>query len=396
MTNPYIKKQMITNEKIWTRDFLLICLANFFVFLGFQMTLPTIPLFVESLGGNERLIGLVVGIFTFSALLVRPYAGKLLETKGRRLVFLFGLVVFVFTVGLFGFMTSIFLLFAFRIIQGAGWGFSTTASGTIATDLIPAKRRGEGMGYYGLFGNIAIAIGPALGLILADTLHFKLLFIICGLLGLIAWVLASFIRYKKVDPITKPSSMKFDIYEKSAVQPAILVFFITVTFGGIAAFLPLYTVQQDVSGIHWYFLIYAAALMVTRLYAGQIYDRKGHQAIYIPSAMLITVAMLLLAWMPNTTVLFTAAVLYGLGFGTVQPALQAWAVEKAAEDRKGMANATFFSFFDLGIGIGSILFGQIGYWLNYRSIYITAACSVFISILIYIVWLLQNRKRDDS
>ena len=95
MTNPYLNQQMKTNEKIWTRDFLLICLANFFVFLGFQMTLPTIPLFVESLGGNERLIGLVVGIFTFSALIVRPFAGKALETKGRRLVFLFGLVVFV-------------------------------------------------------------------------------------------------------------------------------------------------------------------------------------------------------------------------------------------------------------------------------------------------------------
>ena len=82
MTNPYLNQQMKTNEKIWTRDFLLICLANFFVFLGFQMTLPTIPLFVESLGGNEQLIGLVVGIFTFSALIVRPFAGKALETKG--------------------------------------------------------------------------------------------------------------------------------------------------------------------------------------------------------------------------------------------------------------------------------------------------------------------------
>ena len=93
-------------------------------------------------------------------------------------------------------------------------------------------------------------------------------------------------------------------------------FFITVTFGGIATFLPLYTVQQGVSGIQWYFFIYAAALMVTRIYAGQIYDQKGHQAIYIPSAILITVAMLLLAWMPNNTVLFIAAILYGLGFGS--------------------------------------------------------------------------------
>ncbi len=400
MNNPHLKEQMITNEKIWTRDFFLICFANFFVFLGFQMTLPTIPLFVESLGGNERLIGLVIGIFTFSALIVRPFAGQALETRGRRFVFLLGLIVFIFTVGSFGFMTSIFLLFAMRIIQGGGWGLSTTASGTIATDLIPAKRRGEGMGYYGLFGNIAIAIGPALGLILAGVISFKQLFMICGFLGLIAWLLASIIQYKQIESaprlVAKPTSRKFEIYEKSAIQPAILVFFITVTFGGIATFLPLYTVQQGVSGIQWYFVIYAVSLMVTRLYAGQIYDRKGHQVIYIPSALLITIAMLLLAWLPNNTVLFIAAILYGLGFGSVQPALQAWAVEKAADNRKGMANATFFSFFDLGIGIGAIVFGQIGYWLDYRSIYMTAASSVFISILIYIVWLLRSKKRDVS
>lgn len=86
-------------EKIWTKDFVLICLANFFVFLGFQMTLPTIPLFVEHLGGNDQLIGLVDGIFTFSALIMRPFAGHALETKGRRFIFLLGLAIFVFSVG---------------------------------------------------------------------------------------------------------------------------------------------------------------------------------------------------------------------------------------------------------------------------------------------------------
>src|SRR5579875_2068683 len=98
-------KQMINEgpkEKIWTKDFVLICLANFFIFLGFQMTLPTIPLFVEHLGGNDQLIGFVIGIFTFSALLLRPFAGHALESKGRRFVYLIGLAVFVVSVGSFG------------------------------------------------------------------------------------------------------------------------------------------------------------------------------------------------------------------------------------------------------------------------------------------------------
>jgi len=166
-------EKQLTKEKIWTKDFVLICFANFFIFLGFQMTLPTIPLFVEDLGGNDQLIGFVVGIFTFSALLLRPYAGSSLETKGRGFVYLIGLAIFVLSVGSFGFLTSIVFLFAMRVVQGVGWGFSTTASGTIATDLIPASRRGEGMGYYGLSGNLALAFGPSLGLILTGTISFK-------------------------------------------------------------------------------------------------------------------------------------------------------------------------------------------------------------------------------
>lgn len=184
-------------EKIWTKDFVLICLANFFIFLGFQMTLPTIPLFVEHLGGNDQLIGFVVGIFTFSALLLRPIAGHALESKGRRFVYLIGLAIFVLSVGSFGFAFSIAFLFVLRVIQGVGWGFSTTASGTIATDLIPPKRRGEGMGYYGLSGNLALAFGPSLGLALSGVLSFQQLFFICAILGLAALLLSSRIRYKK-------------------------------------------------------------------------------------------------------------------------------------------------------------------------------------------------------
>ncbi|WP_053360405.1 MFS transporter [Bacillus sp. FJAT-27251] len=387
------KKQADQKERIWSKDFILICLANFFIFLGFQMTLPTIPLFVEFLGGNDQLIGLVVGIFTFSALLIRPYAGHALEARGRGSVYLAGLVIFVLSVGSFGFAAGMFLLFALRIVQGIGWGFSTTASGTIATDLIPAKRRGEGMGYYGLSGNVALAIGPSLGLGLVGVLTFRELFFICSGLGLAALLMASKITYKKVEgKAEKAANVKWDFYEKSALKPSMLLFFITVTFGGIAAFLPLYAEQKEVAGIQWYFLMFAIFLMLSRTFAGQLYDRKGHQAVFIPGAGLILAAMLLLAWLPNSGVLYLAAALYGLGFGSLQPALQAWAVEEAPRNRKGMANATFFSSFDLGVGIGAITFGQIGHIWGYPSIYITSAVSVLVSILLYMYLLVKNRQ----
>ncbi|KAB7707576.1 MFS transporter [Bacillus aerolatus] len=384
----------VTKERIWTRDFVLICLANFFIFLGFQMTLPTIPLFVEHLGGSDQLIGIITGVFTFSALLFRPYAGHSLETKGRQFVYMLGLAIFVLSVGSFGFAFSIAFLFVLRTVQGIGWSFSTTATGTIATDLIPPKRRGEGMGYFGLSGNLAMAIGPALGLTLAGSISFTMLFLICAALGAVALTLSTKVRYKKVEPPKEPTTRaKFDIFEKTAIKPSLLLFFITITFGGISTFLPLYTVQKEIAGIEMYFLIFALFLMISRTFSGRIYDAWGHIAVFLPGTFIVFIAMILLAWLPSSTVLFTAAALYGLGFGSVSPALQAWSVNQAPNDRKAMANATFFSFFDLGVGVGAVLFGQIAFLFGYQEIYIASAASVFVSMMLYIVLLQKERRK---
>jgi len=131
--------------------------------------------------------------------------------------------------------------------------------------------------------------------------------------------------------------------------------------------------------------------MATRAFAGQLYDRKGHQAVFIPGTLLILIAMMLLSWLPNSMVLFVAAVLYGLGFGMVQPALQAWSIEKVPMNRRGMANATFFSFFDLGVGLGAMVFGQISHMLGYSSIYKTSAVSIFVAMLLYFYFLYKER-----
>ncbi|WP_047983902.1 MFS transporter [Ornithinibacillus californiensis] len=395
-----VQQQEVKQEKIWTRDFILICLANFFIFFGFQMTLPTLPLFVKELGGSDQLIGVIVGIFTFSALVLRPYAGHALETKGRQFVYMIGLAVFVISIGSIAFIASIGFLIVMRIVQGVGWGLSTTATGTIATDIIPASRRGEGLGYFGLSGNIALAFGPGLGLALVGKISFTTLFLICAACGLVALLLSSKVRYKQVEKTPdKAVTPRFDVFEKTAIQPSLLVLFITFTFGGIATFLPLHAIEQNVGGIEAYFLVYAAFLFISRTFAGKIYDRKGHLYVYLPGTFMILIAMILLAWLPSTFILLFAAGLYGFGFGTVQPALQAWAVEKAANNRKGMANATFFSCFDLGIGLGALTFGQIAFLFNYSTIYATGAGAIFISMVIYLMLVMRARKiqiKDQS
>ena len=148
-------------QKFITRDFVLICISNFFLFLGFQMTLPMLPFFISDIGGSDQIIGVIIGFFTFSALFTRSFAGYALETQGRKIVYVLGLVIFVITIGAYAFISSLALIFLVRLLQGIGWGCSGTASGTIASDLIPSSRRGEGMGIYALGANTALAIGPA-------------------------------------------------------------------------------------------------------------------------------------------------------------------------------------------------------------------------------------------
>ncbi|WP_091496983.1 MFS transporter [Amphibacillus marinus] len=380
-------------EKIWTKDFAMVCSANFFIFLGFQMTLPTLPLLVQELGGTDQIIGLITGIFTLSSLLFRPYAGHALETRGRQFIYMLGLAIFVISVGSYAIIPSIMLLFVMRMVQGVGWGLSTTATGTIATDLIPQARRGEGMGYFGLSGNLALALGPTLGLALVGRLSFFQLFLIIGSLGVVSLILATRINYKKVEALpNKSTTVKFDVFEKSAVKPSILLFFVTTTFGGVASFLPLYTEQRGITGIEYYFLLYALALLLSRTFSGKLYDLKGHIAVFLPGAVLVILAMVTLFWLPGSWALYLAGILYGLGFGSIQPATQAWAINSAPANRRGMANATFFGSFDLGVGAGAMIFGAVASSLGYNFIYLFAAGFVVISMLIYIYLIVKNGR----
>ncbi|RPF57433.1 MFS transporter [Abyssicoccus albus] len=386
-----------TTNKIWTKDFILICIANFFTFSAFQMTLPTLPLFIQELGGTDEIIGMIVSIFTVSALLIRPFTGQGLEFIGRRKVYLTGVILFALSLSLLSIVHSILFLFIIRIIQGFGWGMTTTSAGTVATDIIPEHRRGEGMGYYGLSVNIALAFGPSLGLLLVDFISFMELFLITAGLVFTAFIIGLFIQYKPIE-LTETSVRHFqlDFFEKNALPPATLLFFITVTFGGITSYLPLYTKDLGFASYHiqLYFMIYAIALLVTRLYSGRLYDQYGLKPVFVPGTLLIIIAMLLLAWLPSPIVLYIAAALYGTGFGSVQPALQAWAVNSASKTRKGMANATFFSAFDLGVGMGALSFGFIAHMTGYSTIYIVAALSVLTSLCLYL-FVIRTRQSNS-
>ncbi len=375
---------------LWTRDFILLSLANLFVFTGFQMLMPTLPKYVAALGGNSLVVGLTIGIFTISAVLVRPWLGREMDRRGRRGIYLLGLLIFVLAVLAYSLATSILILLFLRLIHGAGWGGSTTAGGTMVTDVLPPQRRAEGMGYYGLFSNLAMAIAPALGLVLLEQAGFKILFLTSAALALAAALVVSRV---KVPPVASQGGPPPALFEPRAWHPSLIAFFMTISYGGVVTFLTLYAAERNITNIGLFFTFYAVALMLIRPFAGMVADRRGPALVVVPGLLATALATLLLSLAGNFHVFLIAGVLYGLGFGSVQPTLQAMAVAGVAPNRRGAANGTFFSAFDLGIGLGSTLLGAVAQFTGFAGMY--AAASLF-SLVGLIVFLLGQKGVSTS
>ena len=177
-------------ERLWTFDFVIISLISLFTFLGFHILLPTLPVYTKNLGGDDTSAGLVIGIFTFSAVLIRPLVGYALDLYGRKNLFIMGMIIFVLCVLAYIWVPSLLILFLIRFIHGFGWGITSTSSSTVATDHIPKSRLGEGMGYYGLASTLATAVAPAIGIYIINSFSFTALFLFAASMIVIAIFMA--------------------------------------------------------------------------------------------------------------------------------------------------------------------------------------------------------------
>lgn len=346
------------------------------------MLLPVLPVYSAKLGGTEAWAGLVVGIFTFSAVIMRPIAGRLLDRQGRRGVYLSGLFIFLLCVLAYHWAPTIIILLLIRFVHGFGWGASSTASSTIASDIIPKARLGEGMGYFGLTSTLAMAVAPALGLSLMAAYGFGTVFNVSTAAVAIALCIAVPIKYHKPDP--SEHNPKKSIFEKAAMVPAVVVFFITMTYGSIVSFIALYAVERQVENIGLFFTIYALALLISRPYFGRLADKKGYSFAILPGIGAVLIAMFSLYFANSLIIFLIAGFIYGLGFGAIQPALQAMAVRNVSPARRGAANATFFLGFDLGIGAGSIIWGLIAEMVGYQLIYLLTIIPAVIGLIFYL------------
>ena len=379
---------------LWTANFVLLMAANFLVFASFQMLLPTMPVYVQKLGATEDIVGFVVGVFTVTSVTLRPFAGRAIDSRGRRSVYLFGLATIVVSIIAYDLIPTVTMILLMRLIHGVGWGVATTASGTIATDVIPRARLGEGMGYYGLTMVVAMAVAPALGLQVMASLGFSALFYISSAVCVLGACCAQFITYLPVEPRrTDGAEGRPALLEKRAFIPSILIFFINLSYGSIVTFIALYAARFEIHNIGVFFTVYALALLIARPLFGRLIDRKGFDIAIIPGMLCIGLAMLTLFAAQGLPYFIAAAFLYGIGGGAVAPSLQAMAVIAVPPQRRGAANGTFMSGFDLGIGVGSILCGFVAKLTGYSVMYLLTLLPVTVAFALYF---LLARKKGQS
>jgi len=365
------------NETLFTKNFVLTSLSTVAIFTSFYFLLVTLPIYILKLGGSESEIGLIIGVFTISAVLLRPFIGREVDKRGRKSILLAGSLVFLFSTLLYNYTTSVASLLSLRVIHGIGWGAATTAASTLIADIAPASRRGEAMGVFGMAANVAMAVGPALSIILLNSTNFPTLFMVSAAIALVSLLLVLPISETIV---TRP---KTPLFSKEAFFPSAMMFTVTVTYGSIVSFLALFATAQGITNPGIFFTVFAVTLLLVRALAGKLSDMKGRKFVIVPGMIIIALGLWVLAMADSLLLFLAAALLYGLGFGLVHPTLMAFLVDRVSERGRGAAMGTFTAAFDLGIGAGSIILGVVLQFFGFSLMYMLGGAIVLAGAVLF-------------
>ncbi len=371
--------------KLWNKNFILIIIINFLVFLNHLMILSTFPFYIEYLGGSEAVAGFAAALFSIIAVICRPFIGWMLDNGKRKIILIVGLCGMALMPVGYLVLATLFLAFVCRMVHGASLAFSNTSTSTFATDIIPKPRFAEGMGMFGLATALATAVAPALGLALMDSMGFPTLFLCATGSVVIALILFLMLKTPKVEVQKKPLRLK-GLIDKDAVPASATALVFMLTYGALENFTAKFAAEQNLPSGGIYFAVMAAALLATRLLAGKVTDQYGERVFAYSCNGAMLAAFLLMGLCPNIVTYLFSAVLAGFGFGGLEPALQSMAVAIAPPERRGSANSTFLCAYDIGIGVGGGIAGVLISALGYRQMFIIMPLFNVISVVIYVLW----------
>jgi MFS family permease len=391
---------MEQKSKLWTKDFISISLSNFFLFMTFYFLLVSLPvLVIQQFDSSKTEAGLITTVFLISAIIIRPFAGFWLERYGFRKILLTSLVIFLVSSILYFFAESMITLFVVRFLHGIGFGMATTAAGALVASIIPKKRSGEGMGYFIMSANMAMVIGPFIGLTSIQHGDSTVLFsisVICSLIALIFGLSIRFPAQEQEKTIQSGFSIE-NFFVASAIPISIVGAFFAIVYSGILSFVSVYAKEIGLIEVSsFFFVIYAAVLLLSRPFTGKWFDLYGPNVIIYPAIVLFAIGMFLLSGAENSLVFLMAAALIGIGYGTIFPSLQTIAIQKADPTKRGTATATFLSIFDTGIGFGSFIVGMIAAEVGFRSFYLNSSLYILVGIIFYFALHGRNKATGEK
>ncbi|CAH0127202.1 MFS transporter [Peribacillus simplex] len=381
--------------KLWTKDFLIVSSANFFLFLTFYVLMVTLTIYtMDNFHASQAQAGLASSIFVLGAVLVRPIAGKKIDKIGRRKMLLGSLVLFlVASIGYF-LVNSLSLLLIDRLIHGFAFGLATTATGTIAADIIPNERRGEGTGYFAMSTNLAMAFGPFIGLLITQHFSYSIIFYAASLFAAFSLVASLFMNVPEGEKGGASPQKGFkisDYFEKRALPISIFIGFAGFTYSSILSYLTSFAKEMDLmDAASFFFVVFAVFLLASRPFTGRMFDVKGENAVIYPSLILFAVGMVILSQSHHGITLLIAGAFIGVGYGTFQSSCQAISIKEAPSNRMGLATSTFFTMYDFGIGVGPFLLGFLIPFIGFKGLFI--GMSIFAFVLIGIYFLAHGKK----
>lgn len=386
----------LTAQKLWTKDFLIISLVNFFLTLIFFLLMVTIGVHaVSTYGASTSEAGLVTGIFIIGTLVGRLFIGRLIDSIGRRKTLLIGLTFFTATVLLYFIDLGVgFLLFT-RFVHGLGMGLSSTATGTIVAQVIPGSRKGEGIGYYSMSSTLATAIGPFVGLMMSQYTSFSVIFLTCLVVGLISLGSALFVNVPEADNPEVVRGLSLSAFvEPKALPIALIIGVAALSYSSVLSYINFYASELDlVEAASIFFLVYSIAVLISRPITGRLMDARGANIVMYPAIAFFAIGMLVLSQANNAVMLLLAGALIGLGFGNIQSGTQAIAVKAASPHRMGMATSTFFIALDAGLGFGPYFIGLLIPLTGFSTLYLLLAGVVSFTLFLYY---LMNGRHERS
>ncbi|GAB3910821.1 MFS transporter [Larkinella knui] len=348
---------------IYTTAFFLLCLSSFLFFASFNMLIPELPGYLTSLGGAEYK-GYIISLFTLTAGLSRPFSGRLTDTIGRVPVMAFGSLVcfvcgFLYPLVPSVFFDSVAALLVLRLIHGFSTGFKPTGTSAYVADIVPDERRGEAMGVLGLSGSVGMAFGPAIGSWLTSAFGLNPLFYTSSTLALLSIIILLNMKETLTDRVPFRWSLlrisRRDVFEPAVFAPSFITFLNSFSFGAVITLAPDFSEALHVGNKGLFFTVFTISSLAIRFLAGKVSDQYGRRPVLRIASLIITAAMLLLAFSTTTVSFLVAGVVFGISMGMYSPTAQAWTVDLSNAGNRGRALATMYIALEAGIGLGAYL-----------------------------------------